>query len=244
LWFDSAQEVATLSITDPNSEIARPRLHCGIAGVSGPVVWQASEFPDGRRKHWQLDRSALIRTTGECDQPISTIAGLRRAAEDRILYVEYEINGVPHRGQLWARALMADQSRTVSALATKAQVVDPNERANVNKIVARMRLSDQGGLKVHYFLDAANAPEPLSAATLHCGPPGAVGPIVAELRLTPNATWNLLAPRRLSSVASDDACGLEINNTASLVEAYLRGLLYFRIEGGGGEIWRGQVQVP
>ena len=242
LWFDNALETATLSITTPNSEAPLPRILCGIAGSNGSTIWEAPERPAGYRFQWQLDRSALLDAAAECDNPLRTIAALRKLAEDRALYVEYEIGGILYRGQLWPRVLM-ERSGTASALATAAQVVDSSERASSHKVVARLRLSEQGGVGLQYFIDDSNATGRLSEATLHCGPPGAVGPIVAELRTSPNASWTSLAGTGISATSSDGPCGMEINNSASLIEAYLRGLLYFRLRGTGGEIWRGQALV-
>jgi hypothetical protein len=242
LWFDNALETATLSITTPNSEAPLPRILCGIAGSNGATIWEAPERPAGYRFQWQLDRSALLDAAAECDNPLRTIAALRKLAEDRALYVEYEIGGILYRGQLWPRVLM-ERSGTASALATAAQVVDSSERASSHKVVARLRLSEQGGVGLQYFIDDSNATGRLSEATLHCGPPGAVGPIVAELRTSPNASWTSLAGTGISATSSDGPCGMEINNSASLIEAYLRGLLYFRLRGTGGEIWRGQALV-
>lgn len=242
LWFDNALETATLSITGAGSEVSLPRLHCGIAGASGSKVWEAAELPNGDQVQWRLDRSALLDGVAGCNKPIGTIAGLRKLAEGRALYVAYEIGGATYRGQLWPRGQL-ERNGTASALATSAQVVDASESTSTHKVVARLRLNEQQGLGLQYFLDDANAPGRLSGATLHCAPPGAVGPIVAELRTSPNAYWTSLPGSGITSIAANSPCGMEISNSASLIEAYLRGLLYFRLRGTGGEVWRGQALV-
>ena len=124
----------------------------------GSLVVRRDRFP-GERVHrvdveWKTERRGAWvrsrRSSGDCpgsgdegvagcNNPIETIAGLRKLAEDRALYVAYEIGGTTYRGQLWPRGQL-ERNGTASALATSAQVVDASEPTSSHKVVARLRL--------------------------------------------------------------------------------------------------------
>lgn len=246
LWFDDGQKLATFSLTDRFSEASPPRLYCGLAGEQGDLIWQAVSTPPGAEKRWRISREDLLQATG-CDAPINTIAGLRGTAVKRLLYVEFERDGTTHRGQLWPKDLMADRVHIASAVATEGQVVASDANRGSSRINTRIRLNERDEVLngLEYFLDGSSAPQPLASAALHCAPAGAEGPAIAELQTASRSTrWIRLTSANLNPAGSSSPCGLEINTIASVVEAYLQGNLYFRLEATDGQVWRGQIPRP
>jgi hypothetical protein len=246
LWFDDGQKIATLSLTDRYSEASPPRLYCALAGQQGELIWQAVSIPPGAEKRWKISREDLLLATG-CDSNINTIAGLRGTAAKRLVYVEFERGGVTHRGQLWPKDLMADRVHVASAVATESQVVVSDVNRGSSRINARIRLNERDEVLsgIEYFIDGSNAPETLTSAALHCAPAGVEGPVIADLQAASRSTrWIRLTTTRLQPTGESNACGLEINTVASVVEAYLQGNLYFRLEASDGQVWRGQIPRP
>ncbi len=246
LWFDDAQGAATLGLTDRFSEASLPRLYCGQAGREGDLLWQADGRPSGAEKRWAITRDSLQPAPENCGVAISTIASLRGAAEQRLIYVEYERNGATHRGQLWPKTLMADSIHVASTIASEGQVVGSEADHGNSRLTAKLRFNEQTRVldSIDYNLGGTRASDPLQSAALHCAPAGVEGPAVAELRTDRNGRWLKLTTAGITPVGGSEACGMEINTVASLVEAFLQGHLYFRLEDTVGRVWRGQVPLP
>ena len=248
LWFNDTIDQATLTLDDFWSRTSGARILCGAAGQEGALLWQAGAAAPGRPgKHWEIHSEDLLSNNAleVCGVTVNNVAGLRTAANRRLLYVEYERSGQTHRGQLWPRELMSERVWTPMAIATPDQVAgapptpapDKSEKNRVH-----FRISEYAGSldRIGYFVQDDGKEV---TAALYCAPPGHSGERLAELNSGRGRDWQWLEQTDIRPVGQTSSCGMAINSVASLVEALLRGHLYTLIERPDGSRLRGQIPV-
>lgn len=109
---DLSELAARVDVEELTSEVAAAHLHCGLAGVNGPIVvnlFPTTGVTEGRIVDDDFDNEDVI-LEDECFElcgfDILNIASLRQAAADACLYLNVHTEEFPDgevRGQLLAR---------------------------------------------------------------------------------------------------------------------------------------------
>ncbi len=193
-------------------------LHCGAAGVEGPVVWSADLeiiYPNAiLARLIQSDIQPVDPASG-CDVTINDMESLQAAVRKRLIYIEYVRDGVRKRGQLSPQSVgllnpggfLSSSSYSTPVSATALWFGGTQQRTlDTVRWAAYYR--------AYWGLDM----------TLRCGPAGIDGEIVAHL--DPPGGRGQLSGSDIVPTDGQGACGMVVNNIASLFEALLRGHLY------------------
>lgn len=243
LWANGQAEIATLEFDVDPRQLQNLTLRCAPAGQEGAVVWDAA----GREPGFQGRRKFSI-TSGElvphvpdevCPATINNLMSLHSAGARRLLYVEFERDGRTHRGQLWTRASnLQAESFTSWANLSDQQIIQsrPQEPQWQRQYVSLQFEEFTGDLdEVRY-----GGPK-YGTVSLHCGLPGVEGPLLTNLA----SRERILRNENITPTSGDGACGVVINNIASLLEALLRGRIYAQLVSENGQsIIRGQFLTP
>lgn len=188
-------------------------LHCGVAGSEGPVVWSGDlpvVRPEAVLAHISGSEIQPVDPSPVCDMTIRDMDSLQAAARKRLLYVEYTRDGILKRGQLFPQStwihkvegFLSESNYSTSGSVTGLWFPD----MDTVRWAAHYRH--------HFGLDM----------TLRCGPPAVAGEIVAYL--DPPGGRGQLSSADITPVDALGACGMAVNNIASLFEALLRGNIY------------------
>ena len=212
------------------------------------MIWQEGGTlaltPQGRR--WIFNRDDLFASNpdDQCGVRINTIASLRSAAQERIVYLEYERDGTRQRAQLWPKGLFPIN---VAAFASYEQVVERQyPEHQPSKALARFRATETAAVlnEIEYLLkDAYGGFSQIERAELYCAAAGQVGVHIADLP-SRSYSYQPLRSSDLTPTNADGPCGIEINTIASLVEAWLQGKLYVLVHRSDGMLLRGQIPHP
>ena len=245
-WVNSFGDVATLEFAEQGSAgVNRVTLRCAPAGATGPALWTTdlSNGLSGRRFLLVARDLTPVGPSANCPFVINNVASLQAAAEQRLLYLELERSGPPLRGQLWPRSFgLQDSGFGSMATTSDQQVVTASPQpaqwlrapvtlwfSEFNQTLARLGYSVPNR---HRFRNV----------NLHCAPPGQDGPVVAQLP----SIEGVLTLTDIRTVDASSACGIAVNNHASLLEALARGNLYAVVELADppGVNLRGQFPAP
>lgn len=247
LWFNTQLSQATFQTP---MGIDSVRLHCGLAGQNGPLLWTTGSSPidveDGRNLHriGTVDLGVQA-PTGPCPVRISDVASLKQAAKHRLLYVEYERNGELVRGQFWPKKLAARDwwlINYVSADQVPGAVDDSlAERIDAAYILLREHTRNMDALYLGY---SNKSPEDIyyGDGILRCGPPGTDGELIAR----GSEFYLYMTNAHLYPTDGTGTCGMVITTVASVVEALLRGWIYIELTEPGSDrpLRRGQFASP
>lgn len=198
--------------------IGHATLHCGAAGSEGPLVWSADlnvERPSGVLTRVRQSEIQPVDQSSGCDVTINDMESLQAAARKRLIYIEYVRDGVRKRGQLFPESVgvqKIDGFVSESSYATADTLTGLWFSERHTRSLDRVRWAAH--YRAHWGLDM----------TLRCGPAGVEGEIVAYL--DPPGGRGQLSSDDIVPVDGQGACGMAVNNVASLLEALLRGHLY------------------
>ncbi len=248
LWFNDSIDEATLTVDDRFNQTSSPRLHCAAAGLEGPQVWQDSgtftQTPRG--KQWRFGRDELLDNGSLelCGLAINTIASLRAAAQQRLIYLEYDRDGARHRAQLWAKELLPLEVEVFPSLDQTVDPQIPDSSKNKTRVLFKATETRSTLNEIHYMFADRLIYSQVERLELFCAAAGQAGVPIAELTARSSESYTALRQSDLRPASADGPCGVEVNNIASLVEAWLQGRLYVHVQKTSGKVLRGQVPHP
>lgn len=242
-WTDGQGDFAMLQMNKDTRTLDNLRLGCGAAGTNGPIIWSANGAVADANQTFRIISADLSphEANEVCPLDINNVMSLNSASSRRLLYVEFERDGVPHRGQLWSQKIRLTNRRFNSSanLSDQQLVGDAPLAPEFRRAYSTLRFEEYtGDLDVVRYGSAPTQ----ARLELRCGLPGTDGPVIALLE--PGV--GLLSNADLTPTEGDPACGLTINNIASLLEALLRGRLYAQAYYENAEVatTRGQYLSP
>ena len=230
LWFSKHLDRATIALP---KGVSGARLYCAAAGQEGSEVWQQTGVSTAEVYKLMNDSISPVLNSPSCPVELVNVAALRQAADQRLLYVQFEFRGETVRGQLWPRRVSnrpgyIDVS-TIAGASSAQEVSSISAPPSSVKDTVQLRFNefDRDLTTIQYSLGRRLVSHWYSIE-LMCGPPGLDGVVITEL----TGFGGLLTNDDVRISEGLGACGAPINNLASIFEAYLRGNLYVRMTRG------------
>ncbi len=238
LSINRPKDEATLEISG-SERISGLAIRCGVAGTVGPIVWQPPAGSATAPNHRILSGDIVAADANACGVPINNLASLEAAARERKLYAELQSDGVVIRTQLWPK-LHLFQTPLFTGVAgnlwidspywmSDQQVVGGSPETSWRRYPVSFALDgflgslrDYPGISPLAYFEYSVHRRAFQSLALYCGRAGEDGEMLAVL---PD-DLGVLSNFDLFPTQSSGACGMVVNNIASLVEALLRGNIY------------------